>query len=202
MIEEVRRGARVELFGRINGILFAPETVWSLIQRQRTELGAAVAHVALLAAVPALAGLAGHCLIGATGPNGAVVRVSLAAGLAAAVLDYALAFVAVGVVALLGTLLAPWFGAKPDYRAALKVAAFSFTPYWLLGICQLYPGLHFIAALGVWGLVPARAGLVRLMRAPPARSLGYAAVVTAAAVAIELVAGALPARLLAYLPPL
>jgi hypothetical protein len=71
-----------------------------------------------------------------------------------------------------------------------------------LGICLLFPGLHFVAALGVWGIVPARAGLVRLMRAPPRRSLGYAAIVTAAAAAVMLLARTLPAHLLAYLPPL
>lgn len=171
----------MELFYRIKGLLFAPDAEWSLVARERADMGALFVYVAVLAAVPAVARFLGDFLVGVSTVNGTVLRVSLDAGLVGAAVDYAFAFVAVTAVALVVNLLAPRFGSKPNYPDALKVTAYSFTPYWIVSVCFVFPGLRFLSVLGLYGFFAAWTGLIRVMRSPPEQALRYAAAVTASA---------------------
>ena len=187
----------MELIYRIKGILVAPDTEWARAARAPTDVGGLMIHVALLAAIPAVARFLGDFLIGAAAEDGSVLRVTLDAGLAGAALDYAFSFVAVAVVALAIDLMAPWFGGRPRYADALKVAVYAFTPYWILGLFLVFPGLRFLTVFGVYALFLARSGLVRVMHARPDGALRYAAVATALAVAVTVAAAQATALVLA-----
>lgn len=191
-------GELMKVLRRVRAVLFAPASTWRAVAAEHT--GAAARHVAVLAAIPAVARFAGGALIGVAAPNGAVVRTPALIGLLGAVADYATAWAAVAVVALVTNVAAPGFGGKRSFQNAFKLAAYSFTPYWLAGICMLFPGLRFLAALGLYGLHLAWTGLPPLMRSPPDRSLGYVILVAAGAIAAIILALKLPDLLLQARP--
>lgn len=190
----------MDLLNHMKAILFAPNAAWPAIVREDTPARSLAFYVAVLATIPPVARFVGGSLIGLSGPDGAVVRVPPSAGLAVALVEYALAFVAVAVVALVAHGLAPWFGAQRGYHNALKLSVYAFTPYWLAGIFLLFPGLQFLCVLGLYGFYVAWTGLPRLMRSPPDASLGYAAAVVATGIVMVILATKAPDLLLALRP--
>jgi hypothetical protein len=173
---------------RVRTILFAPHAAWPAIAREHTAMSSLAVHVAALAAIPAAARFIGVALIGVAAPNGAVVRIPVPVGLLDALVEYALAVIAVPVVALVANVLAPWFGGQRSLQNAFKLSAYSFTPYWLAGVFMLFPGLKFLAALGLYGFYLAWSGLPHLMRSPADKSLGYAVALLASALALMFLA--------------
>jgi hypothetical protein len=86
--------------------------------------------------------------------------------------------------------LAPNFGGAADPVRAAKVAAYSPTAYWVLGIVTLFPMLAVLALLGaIWSLFLLHKGLGRLMGAPPERALAYTAAVAVVMFILGLLAG-------------
>jgi hypothetical protein len=93
--------------------------------------------------------------------------------------------------------LAPAFGARKDFAAALNLTVYSTTPVWLAGMFLLVPGLSFLIILGLYGAYLLWAGLPILMRSPPERALPYAAAVAACGLVIGVGLGLLEAPLFA-----
>jgi Yip1 domain len=163
---------------RAAAVLADPAALWPRIEKENGDASyLLISYVALLALIPAAAGFIGGCVIGVIVPGAGTVRTPLVDGLLAAIFSYAAAFAQVLLVALLIDMLAPWFGARRSFAAALKLAVYCFTPVWLAGIFLLLPGLRFLEFTGLYGAVILRSGLPVLMRAPQQRSLSYAAVV-------------------------
>ena len=107
----------------------------------------------------------------------------LFAGLLGAVMAYVLSFAIVYAVAIITDQLAPRFGGQKDFANALKVMVYAFTPYWVLGICQMIAGLRFVGYVGaLFGIYLLWLGLPRLMKAPPDRALPYVATTAACAI--------------------
>src|SRR3981189_195661 len=100
-----------------------------------------------------------------------------------------LGIVLVYVVALIVNALAPTFDAQKNFPNALKLAVYSFTPFWLAGIFLLVPGLSFLRILGLYGIYLAWLGLPPLMLAPRDKALAYAATAVACAVILVIVTG-------------
>jgi hypothetical protein len=116
------------------------------------------------------------------------LRIGVAAGLAGAILHFALTFVAVFVVALIVDALAPTFGGQKDSLRALKVTAYSFTPAWAAAILTILPALGVFAGLiGLYGLYLMYVGLPVLMRAPADKALGYTVVVVLCAIVLSII---------------
>jgi hypothetical protein len=97
-------------------------------------------------------------------------------------LDAFMSFVAwLGFIYLLGILinsLAENFDAERNDLLALKVASYSFTPFFISGVFWLWPQLWSISLIGV--AVSAfllYRGLIALMKAPAERVMGYTATV-------------------------
>jgi hypothetical protein len=178
----------MEFLDRVRAILFAPDAAWPVIAREKTAATSLALYVAVLAAIPAAARFIGVALIGVAARDGAAVRIPLPVGLLGAAIEYAGALVAVVVVALVANVLAPWFGGQRNLQSALKLSAYSFTPYWLAGMFMLFPGLTFLAALGLYGFYLAWAGLPHLMRSPSNKSFGYAVAILVTAIAMTILA--------------
>lgn len=179
-----------DLVARARGIVVAPHTEWPTIRLESADIALLLTrYVALLAAIPALARFIGGSLIGGYTP--------VLAGLAGAVLVYLWTFAVVFVVALLVDALAPTFGARKNFTQALKLTAYAYTPAWLAGIFLAVPGLSFLGVLGLYGFYLMWIGLPVLMQAPRERSLGYAAVVVAWAIVLEVLGRTLLAVLIA-----
>jgi Yip1 domain len=165
-------------------VLADPATAWPQIEKENGDPVYLLTYVVLLALIPAAAGFFGGCVIGVIVPGTGTVRVPLGAGLLAAIFGYAATFAQVLLVALAIDMLAPWFGARRSFAAALKLAVYCFTPLWLAGIFLLLPGLRFLEFIGFYGAVILQSGLPVLMRAPQQRSHSYTAVIVVLAAAL------------------
>jgi hypothetical protein len=173
----------MDILGRVKGILLTPETEWAKIEPEPGTPAYLFPHyVVYLAAIPPLAGFIGSSVIGVAVPGG-TLRVPLFAGLLGAVIAYLLSFAVVYAVAIIIDQLAPQFKGQRDFANALKVTVYAFTPYWVLGICQMIGGLRFVGYVGaLFGIYLLWLGLPRLMKAPADRAVPYVATVAACAI--------------------
>jgi hypothetical protein len=177
----------MNLVERVKAILLAPQSEWSVIEREPGGLAYLfVNHVAFLAAIPAACGFIGMAVIGIPVPVIGTLRVSFISALISAIVSYLFAFVAVYVVALIVDALAPTFGAARSPENALKLAAYSYTPVWLVGVFLLVPGLWFMRILGLYGLYLMWLGIPVLMKAPSRENstIGYFAAIIVCAIVI------------------
>ena len=173
-------GAAVNgLVERVKRILVSPNTEWPVIAAEpRTARDIYLGYVAPLAAIGVIASFIGTTTIGVTVPLLGTVRTGLVAGLAHAVLSYAMVFVAVFVVAMIVDALAPTFGGQKDPLRALKLVAYSYTAFLVASVVTIIPMLGILAVLGgLYGLYLLYLGLPVLMRNPPDKSIGYTLVV-------------------------
>ena len=167
----------MELVSRVKNIIVSPATEWQTIDRESGDVGYVFTYVAILAAIPAVAGLIGTMTLGA----------SLGTALVTAVFGYVMSFVTVYVVALIADLLAPSFGGRKDFPSALKLTAYSYTPFWLAGIFSIIPALAFLGLLGLYGFYLLYLGLPVLMKAPKERALLYALAIIVCAIIISII---------------
>jgi Yip1 domain len=188
----------MDIVGRVKGILLTPETEWAAIEHEPgTPAYLFAQYVVYLAAIPPLAGFIGSSIIGVTGPAG-TFRVPLFAGLLGAVIAYVLSFAIVYLVAIIIDQLAPRFGGQKDFANALKVTVYSFTPYWVLGVCQMVAGLRFVGyVVALFGIYLLWLGLPRLMKAPADKAVAYVATAAACAVAALIAIALIEAAFLA-----
>jgi hypothetical protein len=178
----------MELLKRVRAILLAPHTEWPVIAQEKSDASALfIRYVAILALIPALARFIGASLIGWYAP--------ILASLAGALLSYLSGFAAVYALALIIDALAPRFGGRKDFAAALRLAVYSYTPVWLAGIFLLVPGLSFLVILGLYGVYPLWAGLPVLMQADTDKALPYAAVLAGCGLAVAVGLGWIEALL-------
>ena len=108
-------------------------------------------------------------------------------GLVGAVLQYVLAFAAVYVLAVITDALAPTFGGRKSQPNALKLAVYSMTPVWLVGVFSLIPGLRILAILGLYSVYLFWLGVPALMKAPDDKSVLYTAAVVVCGIVIYVV---------------
>jgi Yip1 domain len=164
----------MQLVKRATAILATPRTEWPVIEGEPpAPLTLFINYVAILAAIPALAGFIGKSLIGGYTP--------VLTGLLRALIAYLVTIVATYLIACLINLLAPKFGGQRNFGYAVKVAVYAHTPVWLAGVFLLIPGLHFLMLLGLYGLYLLWTGLLLLMRVPSYRVMPYVAVIAACA---------------------
>jgi hypothetical protein len=181
-------GFAMELIDRVKGILLTPHAEWPVIAREKGDASALfIRYVAILALIPALARFIGTALVGGYAP--------ILSSLAGALLTYLSGFAIVYCLALIIDVLAPAFGARKDFAAALKLAVYSYTPVWIAGIFLLVPGLSFLVVLGLQGVYLLWIGLPVLMRVPAEKALPYAAAVAGCALIIAVGLGLIEAPL-------
>jgi hypothetical protein len=150
-----------------------------------------------LAAIPPIAGFIGMSIIGVSVQGVGTFRVPLLGGLIAAIVSYVLSFAIVYAIAIIIDQLAPRFGAQKDFGNALRVTVYSFTPYWVAGLCQLIPGLRFVGyVVAFFGVYLMWTGLPRLMKVPADKAIVYVVAAIVCAVAIMFVVGLIAGLLL------
>jgi hypothetical protein len=164
----------MRLVSRATAILATPRTEWPVIEREpAAPFDLFINYVAILAAIPAVAGFIGKSVIGAYTP--------ILPGLLRALIVYVVTFVVVYVIAGVIDLIAPKFGGQKNFANALKLSVYSHTPVWLAGIFLLIPGLHFLMILALYGIYLLWNGLPPLMHVPHYRVLPYALLVAGCA---------------------
>lgn len=174
------------LLARIRNIVADPRTEWPLIATEPGDpMRLFVGYVAVLAAIPAIAGFVGSSLIGISVSVGRLHDPVLF-GLVRAVISYLFSFVIVYLTALAIDVMAPLFETQRNFVNALKLAVYSFTPIWLIGIVLMVPGLRFLSILGLYAIRLLWTGLPPLMGTPRPKVLPYAIAIVAAAFGITI----------------
>jgi len=170
----------MDLVERVKGILLAPKPEWAKIDGEPGDAQFLFTnYVAILAAIPAVCGFIGSAAFGH----------GIGAALEVAVIGYVLAFVGVYVMALIIDALAPIFGGVKSQPSALKLAVYSMTPGWLVGVFALVPPLRVLGILGLYGLYLFWVGLPMLMKSPEDKSITYIGAVVVCGIVVWIVLG-------------
>jgi hypothetical protein len=183
----------MNLVDRVKKILVSPKTEWDAISAEATtNQQLVVGYVLPLAAVAAVAAFIGQVFIGMSVPLMGTVRIGIVAGLVGLVFSVVMAVVMVFVVAFIADALAPSFGGQKNMAQAVKVAAYSYTPVWVVGILAVIPALGLLVVLAaLYAIYLMYLGLPKLMKAPQEKSAGYTAVVVIAAIVVGFVIAAI-----------
>ena len=183
---------------RIKNILLKPKEEWQIIAAEATSIAELYRnYIFILAAIGPVASFIGMSLVGVSLPVGGTFRVSIARGLASAVVHYGLALAAVYILAMIIDALAPTFSGEKNLGQAFKLAMYSSVPGWLAGVFALIPALGVLGILGLYGLYLLYIGLPVLMKSPKETSTGYTIAVIIAAIVMFVVIGALSRALIA-----
>jgi hypothetical protein len=173
----------LDLFARAKSILTTPQTEWPVIAGESTGTAALYSgYVAPLAAISPLATIVGNLLFAG--------GLSFAASIAIGVLSFVMAFVAVYILGLIASKIAPSFGGKDDLAQGLKLVAYAYTAAWVAGIFSLIPALALLSLIGgIYSLYLLYTGSSVMMGVPQERSVGYTAVVILVAIGVYIVIG-------------
>lgn len=178
------------LVQRAKNILISPKTEWQAVAAETTpHMPVITGYVLPLAAVAALASFIGMVFIGISlGPLG-TMRLGIGEGIASLILNIVMAVVAVFLLGFVIDALAPTFGAQKNFPQAVKVAAYSYTPVWVVGILAILPALGILVIIGViYAVYLLYLGLQAVMRPAPDKAAGYTAVVVVVAIVIGFIA--------------
>ncbi len=174
---------------RALAILIDPFSAWERIEQEPGDPAYLMfSYVAPLAVIPAICGFVGACVIGVVEPGGDTLRASIFDGIFGTIFGYAATLAVVALLGLIIEFTAPLFGGVKDFASALKLAVYSYTPVWLTGIFLLLPGLRFLMLTGFYGAYILVAGLPHLIKLPPHKTAGFAALIVACACALTVLA--------------
>ena len=187
---------------RVKGILLRPKQEWQTIAGETTTISELYrTYVGILAAIGPVASIIGMSIVGIHLPLLGSYRVSIFTSISSAIVQYVLTLVGVYVMALIIDALAPKFSGEKSMIQAFKVAAYSFTPGWIVGIVGLFPSLSPLGILGLYGLYLLYVGLPVLMKSPQEKSVGYTIAVIIAAIVIFLLIGFISHAFISYPTP-
>lgn len=171
------------LVDRVKNILMSPKEEWLVIDGEPGETREVMQYVAVLAAIPAIAGVIGSLILLGTP--------FLVFAIITALIGYVMAFVSVYIIAFIIDALAPTFSSEKHFPSALKLAAYSATPSWVAGIFTIIPIVGGIIALlgSLYGLYLLYLGVPVLMRTPQEKTMGYTIVIIVCAIVVALLLG-------------
>ena len=192
----------MNLSERVKGILLKPKQEWQTISKETTAIPELYkTYVVILAAIGPVASIIGMSLVGISIPFVGSFRVSIFTSISSAIVNYILTLVGVYVLALIIDALAPTFSGQKNLNQAFKVAAYSYTPGWIVGIVGIIPLLSPLMILGLYGFYLLYLGLPVLMKSPQEKSFGYTIAVIIAAIVIFIVIGFISRAFISYPTP-
>jgi hypothetical protein len=189
----------MNLVERVKGILLSPNQEWQTIAGETSSIAEIYkSYIIILAAIGPVASIIGMSIVGISLPFVGSFRIPITTAVASAVVQYVLTLAGVYVLAIIIDKLAPTFAGQPNMDQAFKVAAYSSTPGWLVGIFTIIPVLGVLGILGLYGLYLLYVGLPVLMKSPKEKSTGYTVAVIVAAIVIFLIIGSISRALISY----
>ena len=189
----------MNLSERVKGILLKPKQEWQTISGEATTIPELYkTYVVVLAAIGPVATIIGMSIVGIRLPFVGSFRVPITTSIASGIVHYILTLVGVYVLALIIDGLAPKFLGEKNINQAFKVAAYSYTPGWVVGVLGIIPSLSPLGILGLYGLYLLYLGLPVLMKSPREKSLGYTVAVIIAAIVIFVVIGFISRAFISY----
>jgi hypothetical protein len=175
---------------RVQGIILKPKEEWEKIKAEpATVADIFKSYLMIIAAIPAVAQFLGYWLIGLSLPFRGHIRMSFGFSLGRAIVSYILLLASVFILALIINALAPTFSSRPNQINALKLAAYSLTPYFVAGIFYIIPVLSVLVFVaGLYSLYVFYLGFkAGLMETPPQKIMGYFIITIVVAVVLILV---------------
>jgi Yip1-like protein len=184
---------------RVKNILVQPNQEWRVIEKEAASVSDLyTSYIMPLAAIEPVASIIGLSVVGISSPLGGTYRVSFGTSLGHAVVTYVMALAGVYVLGLIIDALAPTFNGTKNNIQAFKVAAYSITPSWLVGIFNLLPALAFLQIFGLYSLYLLYLGLPVLMKSPADKTVAYTVVAIIAAMVIFVIIAAVGSSFISY----
>lgn len=180
----------MDLVPRIQGILLKPKEEWIKIKEEALPVSKLfTTYAMILAAIPAAAQFIGFGLVGYRVPFVGWFRFGLGTSLLRSVFYYALALVSVYVLGLVINALAPTFASKQNQENAMKIAVFSMTPAWVVGVLYIVPFLGILAVLAaLYGIYILYLGFATgLMETPKEKAVSYFVAVVVVSIVLWIV---------------
>jgi hypothetical protein len=165
----------MNLVARVQAILLKPKEEWVKIKDEPTTIQQLfVPYAVILAAIPAVAQFLGWAVIGGfriPGGGGS----SITRSFLYAIFSYIMSLVVVYALGFIINALAPNFSSTQGLPQAMKLAVYSMTPAWIMGIFNLIPALGVLSILGsLYGLYLLYLGFATpLMGTPKEKITGY-----------------------------
>ena len=180
------------LIARVKNILLTPQTEWQVINTESSTVAQLyTAFIIPLSAFAAVLTFVHVSVVGVSVPFAGLIRSPISAGLSSAIMGFVFGLVGVYLFGFIVNTLAPTFGGTRDQRQAMKIAAYSLAPAWVMSVLALSPVLpvllQFLA--GCYGIYILYLGLPVLMRAPRERAVGYTATVVICCIVASIVFG-------------
>jgi hypothetical protein len=152
----------MNLVERAKNIILKPKDEWIVIDQETTSVSTVIVSYLLpLALIPTVAAFIGYGVIGAAffGPV-------LSWGIKQAIVTFITTIVGVYLSAFIIDTLAPNFGSTKDFRRALQLVVYSYTPVMIAGAFQAIPVLGIFGILGFYGLYLLYIGIKPMMKTP------------------------------------
>jgi hypothetical protein len=167
---------------RAKRLCLSPAAEWPVIAGERATLVTLMTEYVLpLAALSAIGSFLGSVFSGQ----------GLAFATRVVITDVVVSLVGVVTLSVVIDALAPTFGAVKSHESAARVAAYAPTPTWVAGVFHIIPPLGRVIALaGILSFFyQLYVGLMRVMKSPQDKAVGYALVVILIALVVLLVVG-------------
>ena len=131
----------MDIVSRVKNLLTTPQTEWPVIASEPGEPQQVyTSYVVILAAIPAVAQLIGLLILLRFFAFGSVLFL--------AILTFVVMALSPAIIAFIMAKLGPQLGAPDDLNGALKLVAYSFTPYWIAG--AIYILVFILPGLLIW----------------------------------------------------
>ena len=167
----------------IIGLFIDPTQEWEKIREQHKDGRNSIAHIFLLAAIPAISGYIGTTQVGWRIGVGDPIRLTGDSAIAIAVIYYLALLVGVFSIGWVIHLLGKAYEVVKPLSLCLALAAYTATPLFLIGIMEIYPVLWLNMLLGLPALAYTvyllYSGLPIMMEIPAERGFLYSSAVLA-----------------------
>jgi len=168
----------------IVGLFTDPMRQWEKIREQHTSAeGGSVAHIFLLAAIPAVSGYIGTTQVGWRIGVGEPIRITGDSAFAIAIIYYLALLVGIFSIGWVIHLLGKAYEVQKPLPLCIALAAYAATPLFLIGLMQVYPVLWLNMLLGLPALAYTvyllYSGLPIMMEIPPEKGFLYSSAVLA-----------------------
>jgi hypothetical protein len=178
----------MNLIERAKNIIIKPKEEWVVVEQETTSVQELViSYLVPLALIPAIASFIRWGVIG----YGSFIGASMSWGIKYALISFVTTIGGVYLSAFIIDALAPNFGSQKDFRKAMQLVVYSYTPMLIAGIFQIIPGLSFLSIVGLYGLYLLYIGIAPLMKTPEDKVTGFFVVSLVVLIVIYAILGAL-----------
>ncbi len=178
-----------QIIKRVLNMVTKPKEEWQAVKDE--NLGVTdifTRYAVILAAIPAVAGFIGFCIIGFSFGYG-TWRMPIGSGLAWMIMQFAFALGGAYLTAFIIDALAPSFGALKDMNRSFQAVVFSSAPLWVAGVVFILPTLSVVIwFFSIYCLYLLYLGIEALKEPPKDKMVGYFVVIIIVSIVVQSVA--------------